>query len=108
MVQVGDPWTAIEGDNLHATPILVGKGLEQDLAAAGMLHEVGRRFRGDEGYPADAARIESDLASELARDTAGFGDLAAINDRNRSVARHLHRAIVTRVPTPGLDSISNS
>src|SRR5262245_4124035 len=108
LIEVGDTWPAVEGYDVEAPPPFVGGGLKQDLATVGVLHEVGRHFRDDELHPSDFAWIESDLAREGARDAARFGDLAAMGNRDELGAHHFHLPIITRVPVPGVDSISNS
>ncbi len=95
--------TAIERQQFNAAAVRVVETLCQQFAAAAVLDEVAGHLGGDQGDRVGPCAKRC-RASEVGCATAGFTDLALLGDGHN----HFHLAMVTTVPVPGVDLISNS
>ena len=94
-----------ELDPRHAAPL---ERTEEELALPGVLGEVRGRLGHEERNLADVEVGEAEIPAERHRHPAGLAGLAHVLDPNAEHLPHFHLAMVTVVPLPGEELISNS
>ncbi len=102
-----DAAAAVDTDHLHPGAGVVVIDADQDFAAAGMLELVGGEFGGDDREAAEVILAETGIAPDRGGFAADLSDLLWSATVNRRM-NYFQRAIVTRVPSPGLDWMANS
>jgi hypothetical protein len=103
-LDVDDAGPLVQGEDLDA----VREPADEQLAALRVLEEVGRELGDHERQDPGGRRVH--VPHQGGRPAPGVGDVALVPDRQREVRGHhdLHRVIVTRVPWPTVETISNS
>ena len=103
---------SIDGQDFDAVSVAasidIADPTEHDFATRRVLRQIGSQLGHDERNLARTFVRKTRLVRDFKRGPAGPGNLAGFVDgvRRRDVYRH--RTIVTRVPSPGRDSMKNS
>src|SRR5690606_34293680 len=106
-LHVGHPRAAVHRDELHDAVSVALTARHRDDAVARVLHDVRRKLARDDFAVAAIAFSEAQALGLLTRRPPDNGHAGPIGHSNRHAA-HFHRLTLTRVPSPGVDSISNS
>src|SRR5262249_13050707 len=107
VIEPGDAGPAVQRQDLDAGRRLL-EIPDQDVAAPAVLDDVGRQLGRDQ-LDAPFGRLgKAAAAGELAGLPARLGYGTALGDRNADHRHYFQRAMVMRVPSPGLEWIENS
>ena len=104
IVDVGESGATVEREDLDPRAGLVLARADQDLTGGAVLDEIGRQFRRHDRDAPGRGLAEAEAlghrhgAAACLRHLAGLGHGHAEHD-------HFQRTMVTRVPTPGVDSM---
>src|SRR5471032_169158 len=101
--------TTVDCDHFYA---LIARGAQVQLAMGGMLEDVAGKFGRHQGHAPGVGFIKTQQFGKLLGAAPGIADLADIFDQKHlgqgAGNIQVHRVIVTRVPSPGAVSSSNS
>ena len=109
------PGPPIDRHQFNADIAAVVECLHEQLALLRVPQDIVRHLGGHDSHAANLGCVELVSLGEPLGDAADFPDLARVFDRSARLRSALHhadahfqRVIVTRVPTPTVESISNS
>ncbi len=79
------------------------------MSSSGVVEEISGKLDGDQLGAGDRLRSETERFREVTRGSARGRDLGLLlNGEHHGIPYRLHLVILTVVPSPGLDAISNS
>ncbi len=107
LAQVGDTRALVERDHLDADAGLIFVGVEQELASGAVFHQVRGKLGCDDPHASRSDLVEPEVAGDELGAPSRIGHLACLDEGQRD-HRDTHRAMVTRVPEPGRESMENS
>ncbi len=103
--------TVVQGCQFQPGGRARAQGAQDQRAAAGMLDQVAGQFGRDDADAPGRCLVKRHVPGGKGRLAPGVADVVHFADRDSqglAAQVHFHRAIMTRVPWPGADMISNS
>ena len=105
---VGDTRPPVQSERFDTPVFGVLQGAQEELAFSGVFRHIGCELGHDDRDLLDSLLIEAQIPGQRSRNAPGFADLARFLDWQAMHDLHIHRTMVTRVPSPGTDQMSNS